>query len=303
MPKPLSPLTREADTQFIMSTSVKQLVDDWQQTFSIDISEDLDPHSQIDLYQCRQTQLQFFTPESIEGSGKLYEQLQSFDWYYMPDKWEHRVALKDLSGCSNVLEIGSAFGGFVQKAIEHGFNIQGIELNKEAVKAAQSQDLPVKALDLNNLVKTHTEYFDGVCSFQVLEHVAHPREFIEASLGVLKPGGKLIYCVPNAESFLQYQYNLLDMPPHHLTRWSKATFQALEHLFPIQLEKLRFEPLASYHISGFLGAYSNHFRSVSPTYKVAFNKLSLPLYRKILSLGIKHFLRGQSLYVQFRKLA
>lgn len=303
MSKPLSPLTKRSNVRFIESIPVKQLVQDWQESFSIDISQELAPYSQINLYQCTQTQLQFFIPETIEGSGKLYEQLQCFEWYYMPDKWEHRIALTNLSGCSNILEVGSAFGDFVQKAVEHRLNIQGIELNKEAVKAAQNRNLSVKALDLNDLAKTHAEHFDGVCSFQVLEHVAQPKEFIEASLKVLKSGGKLIYCVPNAESFLQYQYNLLDMPPHHVTRWSKTTFRSLEKLFPVQLEKLKFEPLAFYHTSGFLSAYSNHFRTISPLCKLVFNRLSLPLYQKALSLGVRRFLRGQSLYVQFRKLS
>lgn len=303
MEKVLSPLTKCENITQIDEISRRQLIEDWSKEFSIDVSTELGHCDGINAYQCNVTGLIFYYPFDVAGSDKLYEQLSRFEWYYMPDKWEHRIALEDLSDCHNILEIGSAFGGFVQKAIEYGFNIQGLELNKEAVKVAQSKELPIKALDLNDLVKTHAEYFDGVCSFQVLEHVSQPREFIEASLDVLKPGGRLIYCVPNAESFLQHQYNLLDMPPHHLTRWSKATFQALESLFPIQLEKLRFEPLAPYHISGFLKAYSKHFRSVSPIYKVAFNKLSLPLYHKALSLGVRHFLRGQSLYAQFRKLA
>ncbi len=299
----LSPLNNSSDISLLEIIETTSLIKDWKNTFSLDISREMNSHHKIFRYQCNQTKLHFFVPENIEGSDKLYEQLQCFDWYYMPDKWEHCAALKDINDCSNVLEIGSALGNFVQKVINNGLNIRGIELNKEAVKVAQSRDLPVEALDLNVLAKTHAEHFDAVCSFQVLEHIAQPRRFIEASLDVLKPGGKLIYCVPNAESFLQYQYNLLDMPPHHVTRWSKATFKALESLFPVQLERLRFEPLTPYHISGFLSAYSNHFRTTSPLYKSVFNRLSLPIYNKALSLGVRHFFRGQSLYVQFRKLA
>ncbi|MEA5452267.1 class I SAM-dependent methyltransferase [Leptolyngbya sp. CCNP1308] len=302
MSKPLSPLTKRSDVSFVESTSTKQLIDDWQQKFSIDISSHFASCSQIDLYQCKKTELQFFVPENIEGSSRLYEQLQSFDWYYMPDKWEHRVALNDLNNCSNVLEIGSAFGDFLQKAIDHGLNVQGIELNQEAIKAAQNRALPIDSLDLNALAKTHKEHFDGVCSFQVLEHVAQPGEFIQASLDILKPGGKLIYCVPNSKSFLHHQYNILDMPPHHVTRWSENTFRALENLFPIKLEVLRFEPLAIYHISSFLGAYSNYFKSISPLYKIPFNRLSLSMYHKVLTLGMRRFFRGQSLYARFRKL-
>ncbi len=303
MSNPPSPLVAHSKVSLIQTISGQQLIDDWLRTFNINISKEISKDLKIHLYKCEQTKLYFFIPFNLEGSGSLYEQLQKFDWYYMPNKWEHDVALQDLKGCSKVLEIGSAFGDFVKKAIDCGLDIQGVELNEKAVAVAKSENLPVDSNDLNDLAESHVNQFDGVCSFQVLEHVAHPQEFINASLKVLKPGGTLIYCVPNSESFLKHQYNLLDMPPHHMTRWSKSTFQALEKIFPIRLEKVKFEPLAPYHISAFLDSYSRHLRSLSSGYKVIFNRLSLPLYRRSLTLGARYFFRGQSLYVKFRKLS
>ena len=47
----------------------------------------------------------FYTPTDLAGEAPLYEQLQEFDWYYMPDKWEFRQALawiQDPKQCSSL---------------------------------------------------------------------------------------------------------------------------------------------------------------------------------------------------------
>ncbi|MGF1479794.1 MAG: class I SAM-dependent methyltransferase [Cyanophyceae cyanobacterium] len=302
MSQETSIISNSSDISLLRIFQADQLIDDWQQHFRINIAQELQGHPKIYLYRCNQTQLKFFAPADIAGSGKLYEQLQKFDWYYMPHKWEHRIAQRDLKKCQKILEIGSAYGDFVKTCIEAGLDIKGIELNEAAVDVAQKRQLPVERLDLQEAAEIYHESLDGVCSFQVLEHVPNPKEFIEWSIEMLKPGGKLVYCVPNAESFLQHQYNLLDMPPHHMTLWTKSSFKALEKLFPIKLAKVIYEPLAAYHTAAYVNAYSDRFRSRFPGSRLIFNRLSNSIYEKCLSLGLRNFILGQSLYVQFYKI-
>ena len=299
---PVSPITYSNDITLLKIIKTEQIIKNWQDSFQIDITKELNSQQNIYLYQCNETKLKFFLPCETIGSDKLYEKLQDFDWYYMPSKWEHKVALRDLSDCQNILEIGSAFGDFVASAMYAGLNIEGIELNQAAVEIAEKKNLPIKHLNLEEAANIYQDSLDGVCSFQVLEHVINPKEFINWSIQMLKTGGKLICCVPNSESFLKYQNNLLDMPPHHMLQWSKKSLIALEKIFPIKVEKIIYEPLAEYHVSGYLNAYSNHFRSVFPLTKLIFNRFTLPLYEKGLHLGLRKFLIGQSIYVQFRKI-
>ena len=301
MSKVTSVIVNSRDVELLNIIQAEKLIQDWQQSFKIDITQELQGHEKIYLYQCQQTQLKFFVPSDIAGSGKIYEQLQQLDWYYMADKWEHKLARKDLKECQNILEIGSACGDFVKTCQEIGLNIRGIELNEAAVTKAKERSLPVERLDLKEAAEMYHESLDGVCSFQVLEHVPNPKEFIDWSIKMLKQGGKLIYCVPNSESFLKYQYNLLDMPPHHMSQWSEFSFKALEKIFPIRLEKVVFEPLAPYHVSGYLSSYHHRFKSAFLG-KLAFNRFSIPIYAKFLNWGLRKFLIGQSLYVQFRKI-
>jgi 2-polyprenyl-3-methyl-5-hydroxy-6-metoxy-1,4-benzoquinol methylase len=298
-----SPLTGNNDVSLLKKISVNQLIEEWKAAFQIDITGEIHNHSELCLYECNQTKLRFFTPSDVAGSGNLYEQLQQFDWFYMPHKWEHTVALEDLKTCKKVLEVGAAFGDFIESGTSAGLDIQGIELNEAAVAIAQEKNLPVIAMNLEDFANQYPESQDAVCSFQVLEHIAEPTSFINASIEALKPNGKLIFCVPNIKSFLGYQYNLLDMPPHHMLQWSEDSFKALEELFPLKLEKVVYEPLSSYHVSSYLHAHSQHFRTITPLSQIVFNRLTIPIYEKLLQFGLRKQLIGQSIYVQFRKVS
>jgi 2-polyprenyl-3-methyl-5-hydroxy-6-metoxy-1,4-benzoquinol methylase len=297
-----SPLNGSKDFVLLKTIDVNQLINDWCNSFNIDVTSELHGYKEIYLYQCNQTKLKFFFPIDIAGSDRLYEQLQRFDWFYMPNKWEHKVALKNFSRCENVLEVGCAFGSFVESALKSGVNIQGIELNSSAVQIAKNNNLPVENIDLGEFANKYPASQDTICSFQVLEHIPQPKDFLELCIKTLKPRGKLIFCVPNAESFLKYQYNLLDMPPHHMTQWSAETFKSLENIFPVKLEKVLKEPLANYHIHSYLYSHCNHIRSILPLGKLIFNKYTLPFYQFLLKSGLRYFVTGQSIYVEFRKL-
>lgn len=298
----VSPLTADNHVTLLKTIQAEQLIYDWKRSFQIDITDELRGHREIYLYQCNQTKLKFFSPPDVAGSSQLYKQLQRFDWFYMADKWEYQVALQDLADHDQILEIGCGFGSFVKAGIDAGLNIRGIELSEAAVSIAKGKNLPVERIDLQEVANLFPKSLDVVCSFQVLEHVPNPKSFIERSLQMLKPQGKLIFCVPNSESFLKYQNNLLDMPPHHMLQWSEYSFRALEELFPIKLEKVIREPLATYHVSGYLVACRNRFHSFAPLGKLVFNRYTLPFYKIFFNLGLRKRLIGQSLYVQFRKV-
>jgi len=296
-----SPLTGSHEVTLLEVMPADVLIRDWKNGLGIDINPELRGCSEVYLYRCNQTKLNFFVPFGIAGSSALYEQLDRFDWYYMADKWEYEVALEDLVGCHRVIEVGSGFGFFIKKAIAAGLSITGLELNTDAVALAQQQHLPIEPTALETIAEAQPDVFDAVCSFQVLEHVTDPRQFLASSVKLLKQGGKLILCVPNSESFLKHEYCLLDMPPHHMHQWSAATFKSLENLFPLKLERVQYEPLAEHHIPGLLASYRDYFCSVSPLGKVIFNKQTLPVYETLLKRIFRRFFVGQSLYIQFRK--
>lgn len=95
--------------------------------------------------------------------------------------------------------------------------------------------------------------YDAVCSFQVLEHVADPRSFLEAAMSCLRPGGLLIVSVPSYDSFLRRAPNLvLNMPPHHVTLWSDRALLGMAGLLKAQALHLEHEKVAPYHLLWYL---------------------------------------------------
>lgn len=278
------------------------LVREWWVQFRIDVGPVLARYASLPRFRCLTCGLEFFPPE-LAGSPSLYRALQQFSWYYMPHKWEHAVALHDIPPAARVLEVGCAVGDFVARLKDEcEAEVEGIELNPEAVSEAQSRGRPVTQRNLAEVSAERPSFFDVVCSFQVLEHVPTPRDFLRHSLALLKPGGKLIVAVPHSDSFLKYQTNLLDMPPHHITRWSTACLSHLSPLLGIRLARLVTEPLAPYHIDAYVNSHAQRLRS-HPFGSLLANRLTRKIASALLrTTPLPRFLRGQSIYACYTTL-
>ena len=290
------------DVNRIDAVSIERLIADWQAVFGVDIGDELVGHESIERYGCRRCRLQFFAP-SLPGSERLYAQMEKFDWYYSSHKWEHDIALLGLRGRTRILEVGCGDGHFITRARdERELNVEGIELNESAVNKAKGNGLPVRLLELEEAAKQFPKHYDAVCAFQVLEHVANPRAFLEQCCALIRPGGTLILGLPNADSFLKHQYCLLDMPPHHATRWSKRTLFFLSNVLPLELKRIEQEPLAEYHVDEYLDAYSSHVLARYP----AVQRLFRPSLKQRMRMFIKQprvrrMLVGHTIYASFER--
>jgi 2-polyprenyl-3-methyl-5-hydroxy-6-metoxy-1,4-benzoquinol methylase len=296
-----SPLTNCNNVTLLNRFSREKIISDWQDFFQIDVSADLKTYPDFQLYRCNTTDLRFFHPLDIFGSAQLYENLMKFEWYYMAEKWEYRVALQDLQENSRILEIGCGDGHFVSQAEDKGFQIEGIDSNEKAVLDAQRSGLNIHQSPITDILAKGKFQYDCLCAFQVLEHLPNPLKFLTDCIDLLKSNGLLLLSVPNAKSFLKYQYNLLDMPPHHMAQWSVKTFRALEKILPLRLETTRFEPLADYHIDGYVQAKENELKSVLSRLPDSLANSMINNYEKALRRGLNRYTRGQSLYVKLRK--
>ena len=126
--EPKCPLCGSSATTIRRKLAVSRLVEEWNRSFGNDIGE-LEGTSEIQERLCTSCALGFFGPESAIGSPALYQALGKFDWYYMPRKWEHDIAIEDMNSCKIGIEIGCGFGDFVarvtsQKQIVFEGNIQ-----------------------------------------------------------------------------------------------------------------------------------------------------------------------------------
>jgi SAM-dependent methyltransferase len=293
-------LCRSEDVRIYRSFASQDLISQWNETFQIDITNELSDNHQIDLIHCSDCDLQYFNPIR-PGSSLFYEQLQKFDWYYLPEKWEYKVASRDLRDANSILEIGCGPGFFkAHLNVNQNRKIYGLETNQVAAKMAVSKGYEVVSDSLDELLCNCQFRFDSIVLFQVLEHLENPRELLFQLKSLLKPNGRLIITVPNLDGYLRLVDPLLNLPPHHLTRWSQRTLEKVGLQLGFKVIRFECEPLAKYHITSFVEAYMTLFRR--PRLGLLLNRNILP--RFLISLlyrtGLYKFCRGEGLYVCYQ---
>ncbi len=298
----LCPLCGSANAVTKQEFKSDRIIDAWQRTFYMDVSAEFHGIAEFRLLECQDCKLQFFEPGSLAGSSALYESLEKFEWYYMREKWEHGVALEDLTGCKNGIEVGCGFGEFVAQVGREkpAIVFEGYEQNPSAVSIARAKGIPVQLMSLEDLAEAHPGNYAALCAFQVLEHVPDPRSFVNAACRLLCSGGRLILGLPNAQSFLRYQFNLLDMPPHHVTRWTAKVLQQVERWFPLKIRRICYEPLANYHVDAYVEAYTGVLSRSGVGFAAA-PGIQSRLARVVRASGLQRMLRGQSIYVCYER--
>ena len=225
------------------------LIANYQQQLGIDVSRYFASLESIQIYKCLDTGYRFYYPFNVDGDGAFYEALQKFDWYYMDWKWEHQITSEMIKPTDKVLEIGCARGGFLNRLKEMGMESTGLELNRSAAEAARARGLNVLDQSIQDHARENPQKYDMVCSFQVVEHIADIRSFMQASLEALKSGGTLVVSVPNNESLVitQYPHNVSNMPPHHMGLWNMESLIRLQNIYNMELVNVFLEPLQPYH--------------------------------------------------------
>jgi len=286
----------------VRTINVEEAVGLWREFFKIDIRPEFRGVSEFELWRCLRCDVAFFIPETLTGSGDMYAQLANLGGYYVDRKWEYDVAISDLRDRRRILEIGSGSGKFIKLAKEvAGLEIEGLELNEQAVRDAVMSGLTVHQKTIEEAGKESPGAYDAVCTFQVLEHVAKPGEFLQACCEVLRPGGLLVVCVPNQRSYVRHMVNPLDMPPHHMTRWTRKTFTRLPQYFPLKLIRTAFEPLTESQLGLFMDTYSKLIKGRG----LGFALIPGVVFRaeKLLRKAwFRRFFRGQNIYVCYSRV-
>lgn len=246
-----SPITKSNNVRIITKISTEELTQKYLNAFKIDVSYLLKGIDEIFLLLCMDTGYKFFYPWDISGDGKFYEQLQEYDWYYMPWKWEHEQAFKLINPKDQILEVGCGSAGFLKEVNNRikSISLTGLELNQAAIESGRKHGINI----LSELIQEHAQSYNGkydiVCSFQVLEHISDIHSFMEAQIKTLKTGGKLIVSVPNNDGFLGDSENTLNIPPHHMGLWGESSLRKMGEYFGLKHISTHFEPLQDYHRS------------------------------------------------------
>tara|TARA_B110000008_G_scaffold251494_1_gene265460 strand:+ start:1210 stop:2085 length:876 start_codon:yes stop_codon:yes gene_type:complete len=150
-------------------------------------------------------------PKQSNDFYESHEYRKKWDYEYTPDsihaKYDHeqneriiRIGIENIRGKS-VLDLGASAGVFLDAISSSAATTIAIEPALIYKEYLQSQghtyySYPEDACRANEKV-------DIVTSFDVIEHVEKPKEFLSYAYELLKPGGKLVLSMPNLNDIIK----------------------------------------------------------------------------------------------------
>lgn len=294
MDRLLSPLTGEGPVTLLYSFDANELIADYMKVFAIDIRKYLNGVDSISVLKCLRTGYRFYYPLNLSGDAQFYSQLEKHPWYYMETKWEYDEAARQVQRGDHVLDIGAGRGSFLQQVMTiPDVKCVGLELNRSAVATARARGVNVVAETAEDHAANHSEEYDVISLFQVLEHIPNPASLLNSVMSMLKPGGRLVIAVPDnsaraSSSLFVTTDSLLNMPPHHLALWDVISLASLARLYPVILEELIVEPSTAGH-------HKNTYRGlVKSNLETKYGILGLACYFAIrpILINLVHQLEG-----------
>ena len=202
-----------------------------------------------DIMYCKKCGLGFAHP-FIAGDEDFYNLAYPGTPGYPTTKWEFTRTIQDLLlphrddiHAARFLEIGSGVGNFLLYLAQAGVykkNIVALEYNSESLRILRERGFNGQASDIFSLSEGH---FDFIFMFQVLEHMDKLDEIFTRLCQLLNQNGHLYLSVPNPNiiNFSEQHESMLDMPPNHISRWSKEAFEAILERHNLRIEQYEIE--------------------------------------------------------------
>ena len=225
-------------------------------------------HEEFEIWQCNKCTLRFTQATPEEEEIAVYYKSEDYISHSDTDKGfinslYHKVRKRTLiskrkliekhTGVvkGRILDIGCGTGAFLCTMETAGWQISGVEPEKDArEKAKQLYNLNVHDSEL--LFDFEAETFDVVTMWHVLEHVQDLHEYINQTKKLLTPNGSLFVAVPNYTCYDQSVYKSYwagyDVP-RHLYHFSPDAMTSLLVKHELRLKSLKPMLFDSFYIS------------------------------------------------------
>ena len=173
---------------------------------------------------------------------------------------------------SNLLDIGSGTGHFLNASVKAGFVATGLEPDEDAVNFAKSE-FGLELQELHNLYTLPEKKYDVLTMWHVLEHVYDLKEDLEQISRVMKDDAVLFIAVPNMNSWDAKTYGAYwaayDLP-RHLYHFQEKTIKdlfgqqnwSLVEIVPMKFDAYYVSMLSEKYKGGSVfSAFMNGFKS------------------------------------------
>ncbi len=193
-----------------------------------------------DIVRCADCGLVYADP-MLAGGAAFYDWLTGFAKYHAQGRWEWariKDVLADEGRALRLLELGAGQGDFLATLSDlPQISAEGIDLSESSVRKAQARGLDVRRDTLEQVIAKAAGTYDAVVLSHVLEHVATPGALMGAVKNLLAPKGRILFSVPYSPMSREYLHDdVMNLPPHHMTRWNISALGGLARVLGLELE-------------------------------------------------------------------
>lgn len=197
------------------------------------------------IRQCSTCRFTFADPH-VAGDERFYTLAYERSGYPQ-EKWEYQLTEKNIRSIAEttsaplrLLEIGAGDGAFVRRLVPSLIPPERVlctEFSAYGREQIERLGIHCVAEDVRALEDPPEGPFNTICLFQVLEHLDQPDDVFAALTRLSTPDAHLFIAVPNERriAYNEAHESLLDMPPNHVGRWTRAAFEAVAMRHPWRL--------------------------------------------------------------------
>lgn len=198
------------------------------------------------LMRCESCNLEFASP-MLEPTSEFYNNIiVNSDKYYPKFRWEWGEFIQALKKDEKfkkrkvtLLDVGCGSGVFLEFLNTNIDFIKtiGIDSTPSSIEACKNKGIEAVCSKLSEFKPSVGDSIDIVTMWHVLEHVSDPVDLINEVKSLLSIHGSLYFSVPlSPASYETLEFDPLNLPPHHLTRWSINSLRKLAETTEMSIE-------------------------------------------------------------------
>lgn len=174
---------------------------------------------------------------------EIYGQVSNRGYFYAYDnRRRHAITLlsEALGPAARILDIGAAQGNFSLQLAEMGYEITWNDLRGELVDYVRLKHEHGKLhFAVGNAFELQfPQPFDAVLITEIIEHVAHPDDFLAKVAGLLRPGGYVVMTTPNGGYFRNALPRFSDCPNPSVYEAVQFKPDSDGHIFLLHLDEV-----------------------------------------------------------------
>lgn len=170
----------------------------------------------------KRVQIEDWWPETWKYSypydlQEIYGEIRHYGYAYAyANRRRHTLRLVEevIPKGASILDVAAAAGNFTLSLAEMGYEVTWNDLRADLadyVKMKHEKGV-VRYAPGNAFELGFSEQFDCVLITEIIEHVAHPDEFLKKVAEMVKPGGYVVMSTPNGRYFINKLPKFSDCP-------------------------------------------------------------------------------------------